>query len=279
VEAEGAVDLNGGGVFGVDRRFLVAYGAAASLEMGGGVTSTSLDATVAIETDLQESDVTVGAFGSLARTSGPVEEGTLSGTRSTTGVSVGGFLVTPLTPGLTFDAYAASGWVGVDLDVANDELRVESAARKLQAQLGMNLTGSVEWSVVTFTPTLGVTLGAVQSGSFPVTVRAFGVREEVDTEVQGATVLRPSFQPRIQIDLAELEVFEALRPLDLTLTPVVHCDVGFDAETTCGWSLDAGVRVPLQNDEDGATLDTTARNGHDEGRHEFGATLRVIYPY
>ena len=78
---------------------------------------------------------------------------------------------------------------------------------------------------------------------------------------------------------AELEAFEALRPLDLTLTPVVHCDVGFDTETTCGWSVDAGVRVPLQKGEDGATLDTTARYGNDEGRHAFGATLRVIYPY
>ena len=213
-----------------------------------------------------------GLFATLARTGGPVKRGTLDGTRTESAGSVGGYVVTRVAGDLVVDAYAATGVVRVDLDVANDDLRVSGTPSRLHGQVGVHLSGSVRAGVATFTPRLGVTYGTVAGGAVPVTVHAFDTTGEGAVDVSGARVVRPSFEPSVRLDLHRLSAFACLEPLDVRLTPTVACDVAFgEAASSCSWGARGRFGVPVGND---VRLDGSVqvRQGGEGGR-EVGATF------
>ena len=243
-----------------------------------GVRRTTVAGSVVAETGLpaawgvRGSGGSAGLFATLARTGGPVERGTLDGTRTESAGSVGGYVVTRVAGDLVVDAYAATGVVRVGLDVGNDDLRVTGTPSRLHGQVGVHLSGSVRAGVATFTPRLGVTYATVAGGSVPVTVHAFDTTGEGTVDASGARVVRPSFEPSVRLDLHRLPAFARLEPLDVRLTPTVACDVAFgEAASSCSWGAQGRLGIPVGDD---VRLDGSVqvRQGGEGGR-EVGATL------
>ncbi|MBZ4024120.1 hypothetical protein CKO11_16870, partial [Rhodobacter sp. TJ_12] len=239
-----------------------------------GSSTATINGRIAWER-LATKDTLLGYFlgGEIAHSS---IEGSFDGHDNRLGVTVGGYAVKRLAPGLYLDGFITLGAGRNNLDMANDVLSLSSDYTTRTATLGTALSGVIARDGFEIRPELAFSYGRTWIGTVGFTGRAYGaVDDTLSLDAGTVSIANLTFRPEFRVPLDGLSV--ATSNNLFTFAPRLVCEWVDAAETeqSCGGGGELGLST---RSEDGMR-DLQAKVLAQRVGHTTSTSLKVLFEY
>ncbi|MFD2173432.1 hypothetical protein ACFSM0_04925 [Rhodobacter lacus] len=224
---------------------------------------------------LTTKDTLLGYFfgGEIAHSS---IEGSFDGHDSRLGLTVGGYAVKRLAPGLYLDGFITLGAGRNNLDIANDVLSLSSDYTTRTATLGTALSGVIARDGFEIRPELAFSYGRTWIGTVGFTGRAYGeVDDSLSLDAGTVSIANLTFRPEFRVPLDGLSVATSNNLLSFAPRLVCERVDAAESEQSCGGGGEFGLST---RSEDGMR-DLNAKVLAQRVGHTTSTSLQVLFKY